>query len=115
MPRLTKPIEFFYNEEPENYAATGNHYRSDIISNSNGNISDSNENISDSHGNGNISDSHGNVNISDSHGNVNISILLTLYNSIIKIFSGKQLNRNEYIYLGVFIIFFSSIMYITIK
>jgi len=103
MPRLAKPVEFFYNKETENYAATGNHYRSDIISNSNGNISDSN---------GNISDSHENVNISDS--NMSISILLTLYNSIIKIFSGKQLNRNEYIYLGVFIIFFSSIMYITI-
>jgi hypothetical protein len=97
MPRLAKPIEFFYNEENENYAATGNHYRSDIISNNNSNqlnlVSNSNES---------------NLIQLNSLNN----ILLILFNSIIKIFSGRKLNRNEYICLGVFIILFSCSIYL---
>jgi hypothetical protein len=106
MPRLAKPIEFFYNENNEDYTSTGNHYRSDIISNSND--PDSNDH--------DLNDTNSNdTNSNDTNSNELTSfnnVLLILLNSIIKIFNGRKLNRNEYIYLGVFIIIFSSIMYL---
>jgi hypothetical protein len=101
MPRLAKPIEFFYNENNEDYASTGNHYRSDIISNSN-NVNSNNTNSNDTNSNDTNSNELTSFN----------NVLLILLNSIIKIFNGRKLNKNEYIYLGVFIIIFSSIMYL---
>jgi hypothetical protein len=111
MPRLAKPIEFFYNENNEDYASTGNHYRSDIISNSNDpDSNDTNSNDTNSNDT-NSNDTNSNDTNSNELTSFN-NVLLILLNSIIKIFNGRKLNRNEYIYLGVFIIIFSSIMYL---
>ena len=90
MPRLARPIEFYYSEQNEDYAETGNHYRSQYIPSTSSSSSSSSSSTSNSF----------------------INILLTLINSIIKLFNNNKLNRTEYIYLGVFIIFFCSIIYL---